>query len=169
MTGTGKGGRQRKYSEEIAAEICDRLAAGEPLRKICLDSHLPNAATVHGWVIDDYEGFHKRYARAREIQAEMIAEEIESISDDESKDIFDKIDGSTPNRVAVERAKLRVDARKWLLAKLHPKKYGEAKTVTHAGEMTVNQTQLTPKQAADALLSAASEEDDGFDGESDEL
>ncbi len=169
MTVPGKGGRPRKYSEEMAAEICERLSEGESLSKICLDSHIPVKSVVRGWVLDDYKGFANRYARARELQAEAIADEIEAISDDESKDIFDKIDGSIPNRVAVERAKLRVDARKWLLAKLHPKRYGEAKTVTHAGEMTVNQTQLTPKQAADALLSAASEEDCGFDSESDEL
>ncbi len=165
----GKGGRPRKYSEEMAAEICERLAAGEALIKITRDPHLPFHSTVYSWVIDDLEGFASRYARAREIQAEFLADELEEIAQDDSRDVFHKEDGSMPNRVAVERSKLIVDARKWRLAKLHPKKYGEAKTVTHAGEMTVNQTQLTPKQAADALLSAAAEEDEGFDSESDEL
>ncbi len=87
----GKGGRPRKYSEEMAAEICERLAAGEALIKITRDPHLPFHSTVYSWVIDDLEGFASRYARAREIQAEMIAEEIESISDDESKDITIKL------------------------------------------------------------------------------
>ncbi len=155
MTVPGKGGRPRKYSEEIAAEICERLSNGESLIKICQYSHLPAMSVVQKWVLEDYQGFAESYARARAMQAEFLAEQIIEISDNDGRD-------SAHNRNSI-------DARKWYLSKVMPKKYGEAKTVTHAGEMTVNQTQLTPKQAADALLSAASEEDEGFDGESDEL
>jgi hypothetical protein len=34
-------------------------------------------------------------------------------------------DGPRPNSDSVQRAKLRVDARKWLMAKAAPKKYGD--------------------------------------------
>lgn len=58
----------------------------------------------------------KRYARACEMRAEVIANEIIDISDNA---------GGVVDNAIVQRDRLRVDSRKWILAKLHPKKYGE--------------------------------------------
>lgn len=68
----------------------------------------------------------KRYARACEMRADLIAEKTLEISDGEGDDIITLPDGrEVENQRVVQRDKLRVDTRKWLLAKLHPKKYGE--------------------------------------------
>lgn len=44
-----KTGRPSSFSQEIADEICERLAKGEPLTEICLDEHMPAWRTVYDW------------------------------------------------------------------------------------------------------------------------
>lgn len=86
-----KRGRPSKYSEELALEICSRIAEGESLLKICRDDHMPRRETVHVWVLEgekhtmsdgfDQKGeeirvsFSNKYARARELQAEYLFDE----------------------------------------------------------------------------------------------
>ena len=68
----------------------------------------------------------KRYARACDDRAEKMADEILEIADDTENDIIFNEDGQPfENQKVVQRDRLRVDSRKWLLAKLHPKKYGD--------------------------------------------
>ncbi len=67
----------------------------------------------------------KRYARACEIRAEVMANEMLEIADNFEHDVI-KTDGiEVVDHAVINRDRLRVDSRKWLLAKLHPKKYGE--------------------------------------------
>lgn len=132
---TGKpAGRPTKYSQQLANEICAQLAKGRSLRHICLSEDMPDAATVHMWVLTDREGFHKQYARAREIQAEVMFDEILEISDDGSNDYMTKIVGNqeyeTENKEVTNRSRLRVDSRKWYLSKVLPKKFGDKLDLT---------------------------------------
>jgi hypothetical protein len=62
----------------------------------------------------------KRYARATEMRAERMADEVLEIADNENNDELIKDDN-----IKVQRDRIRVDSRKWILAKLHPKKYGD--------------------------------------------
>ena len=85
----------------------------------------------------------KRYARATELRAEIMAEEILTIADNTGGDTITLPDGrEVTNHEVVNRDRLRVDARKWLLAKLQPKKYGDKIDVTSGNEpiKTVNVT-----------------------------
>jgi len=125
-----KRGRPSKYTPEIAAEICERLANGELLNAICAEESTPSLTAVMEWVRDDREGFAQMYARAREVQIERMSHEIITISDDGSGDYVTRTreDGSEYEAVDqehIQRSKLRVDARKWLLSKLKPEKYGD--------------------------------------------
>ena len=104
------GGRPSIYSEELAARICERLAAGESLRKICADDDMPDRSTVRAWALDN-PTFSAQYARAREIGWTDIAEDLLDIADDKLGD--------------PQRDRLRVDTRKWLLSKMLPKVYGD--------------------------------------------
>lgn len=122
-----------KYSPEIAAEICERLANGESLRAICRDSKFPTEAAVRGWVIDDKDGFASQYARAREIGYERLAEDIMSISDEP---VGSLVSGGTDTG-AVQKQRLQVDTRKWLLSKMLPKKYGDKQFTEHSGGMSI--------------------------------
>ena len=75
------------------------------------------------------------YARACEARAEAIFDEILEIADESSNDIeqIDLGDGMVSEKVnheAIQRSKLRVDARKWALSKMNPKRFGEKLDVT---------------------------------------
>ena len=114
-----------KYGAEIVERICAEIAVGKSMREICRAADMPDMRTVFRWLAAHSE-FQQIYARAREAQADYLAEEILEIADDGKNDWVERQDGSAAvNNEAVQRSRLRVDARKWLMSKLMPKKYGE--------------------------------------------
>lgn len=122
-------GRPSEFDQEKAAALCAALMEGKSLRTICADENMPAARTVYMWLGSNPD-FVQQYARAREDQADTLADEIIDIADDSSHDTIVKTnaDGSTSevaNTEWINRSRLRVDARKWVAAKLKPKKYGE--------------------------------------------
>lgn len=100
---------------------------------ICAGDSMPGATTVYRW-LGENEVFREQYARAREDQADTLADEIIDIADEQAE--VTKEDGTTYDP-DVGRDKLRVDARKWVAAKLKPKKYGDKVDVAHSGDMRV--------------------------------
>lgn len=123
-----------KFTQSTADIICERIADGKSLRSICSAEDLPATSTVCKWLAD-IDGFSEQYARAREAQADAIFDEILDIADDSGLDTSvdehgkPKVDGE-----AIARARLRVDARKWMAGKLRPKKYGEKLDHTIGGD-----------------------------------
>ncbi len=103
-------GRPSKYSDETVTEICERLSMGETLNAICRDAAMPSKSMVMRWLLK-HESFRDQYARAREQQADVWFEQCLEIADDEAGD--------------VNRARLRIDTRKWAAGKMQPKKYGD--------------------------------------------
>lgn len=126
-------GRPSTYAQETADAICDRLAVGESLRSICRDEAMPCLSSVFKW-LGLHPEFADQYARAREEQAESLADEIVSISDE--ADVAAKHEGEDVrlalDATAIARNRLRVDARKWVASKLKPKKYGDR--IQHAND-----------------------------------
>jgi hypothetical protein len=122
------------FTQKMADAICERLANGESLKGICEDEVMPSRPTVYKWLADN-ETFLNNYMRAREEQADYFAEEILEIADDATNDWMERRDsegnniGWQENGEAMQRSRLRVDARKWLMSKMAPKKYGEKSTV----------------------------------------
>jgi hypothetical protein len=109
----------------MADEICARLETGRSLLNVCQDEDLPARSTVLRW-IEQNEAFRDKYAGAREKGYRAMAEEILAISDDTSKDYIERKDGSRAvDHEHVNRSRLRVDTRKWLLSKVLPKIYGD--------------------------------------------
>ena len=106
-------GRPTKYSQEMADKICGLISNGMSLRAICNVNGMPARGTVYQWLSENIE-FQDQYTRARVEQADYFAEEIVEIADSVEAD-----------SAAVAKARLQVDARKWTLSKLAPKKYGE--------------------------------------------
>ncbi|OZI26935.1 terminase [Bordetella genomosp. 9] len=87
--------------------------------------------TVMRWLADNAV-FREQYARAREAQADKLAEEILSIADDGLNDTYVDDEGNKrTDHDVVARSRLRVDARKWLASKMAPKKYGDK--IEHVG------------------------------------
>lgn len=118
-----KRGRPTKYNLVLDAEICGRIARGESLNRICRDDHMPDIVTVYNWFIP-HPDFFKRYTKAREDQADTLSDEIQEIVDEEPERVSTEF-GSYVDSGYVANKRLRVDARKWIAAKLKPKKYGD--------------------------------------------
>lgn len=140
--------RMTEYDPAIADKICDALVDGRSLRSILLDETMPASSTVFKW-LNQQPIFAEQYARAREAQADTLADEITDIADDGSNDYMgndDKYNGD-----AVARSKLRVDARKWVAAKLKPKKYGDKLDLTSGGEKIslANEVEAAQRRAMD--------------------
>jgi hypothetical protein len=133
VLGVRKVGRPSAYTPAVASAICEALADGMSLRKLCAQPAMPSMTTVMRWLADEAkQEFRLHYAHAREAQADLLASEILEIADDSSGDIITDKDGNTRvDREFVARARLRVDARKWLAGKLAPKKYGDR--IEHTG------------------------------------
>ncbi len=138
MMGLKMAGRPSDYSEEIAARICEEIATTDhSIEVICQADDMPNARTVWRW-LDRIPTFCQQYARAKEMQGDVLASQIIPISDDGSADTVTRYreDGSEYQAVDQEhinRSRLRVDARKWLASKLAPKKYGDRTALEHSG------------------------------------
>ena len=127
-------GRPTRCTADTASTICTRLAGGASPRSICRDDTIPSRSTVMGWLFDgEHEEFSEQYARARKVQAEVLADELTDIADDGSNDFTTDKDGKeTVNHEHIQRSRLRVDTRKWVAAKLLPKRYGDK--LQHTGE-----------------------------------
>lgn len=123
-------GRPSDFTPELAGIICDRLASGRTLRDVCRDDDMPDESTVRKWALEDRGGFYPQYAQAREIGYQAMADEVLEISDDGRNDWVERQgedDSKTYvlNGEHVQRSRLRVDTRKWLLSKALPKVYGD--------------------------------------------
>lgn len=138
-----KGGRPKVYTIEIFGLICARISEGESLNKITKDESMPNKITFYRWLRENQE-LCAQYARAREDRADTYADEIVDIADDSSNDTIVDDDGKTTvNHDVIQRSRLRIDARKWIACKLHPKNYGEKKSLELSGEHTILNVSLT--------------------------
>lgn len=113
------GGRPTTYNDKLSKEIIKRISSGESVRSISRDNDMPNASTIHAWVLENDE-FSKQYVKAKQIGAEIEAEEIDEIARDEDID--------------VSRAKLIIDTKKWNLAKKLPNRFGDKMDVTSDGK-----------------------------------
>lgn len=123
----GRNGAEPVYSRQIAEDICDRLAAGESLRRICREPGMPDEKAVRKWAHEDSErgrAFGPQYARARTIGYERLVEDLLEIADDRS------FIGSPDANAMVQQQRLAFEARRWLLSKVFPKLYGDKVEVT---------------------------------------
>lgn len=126
-----KTGRPSEYSDQMAGKICDLLASGESLVKICEHEDMPSRTSVFRWLAKD-ETFRNRYARAREIWADSEFENMMHIADTPMIGVKTKTteDGiETTEGDMIEHRRLQVDTRKWALARMSPKKYGDSTTL----------------------------------------
>jgi hypothetical protein len=123
-------GAPTTFNKHIAFVLCTRIAEGESLREIVKDAGMPDRSTIYDWLLRHPE-FADQYARAREEQADTLADEIIAIADEQPEIIAvtdkrtgelieHKLDGAF-----LQWQKNRIDARKWTAMKLKPKKYGD--------------------------------------------
>ena len=129
---------------------------GESLNSICKDKHLPSDNTVIGWLTDTKEiknedgttnnvlirlKFTEDYARARLVSYQLMADSVLDIADNGTNDYMERLlaNGETDtvlDQEHMQRSRLRVDTRKWLLSKVLPKMYGDHVQVTQDVKVT---------------------------------
>lgn len=142
-------GRPSDYSETIATAICQEISSGRSLRSICADDDMPAQSTVFLWLAKHAE-FSEKYARAREAQADAMLEEILEIADDGKGDKYVDDEGNErTDQDVIARSRLRVDARKWAMSKMSPKKYGDKLDLNHAGGVTVQLVRFADPPASE--------------------
>lgn len=119
--------------KRVCEQALERIAAGESLRSVSRDDQMPSLTTLNDWLTSDEYG--EQYTRARDERADAIFEEILDIADDDANDmIVDPETGAERlNSEHVQRSRLRIDSRKWMLGKMKPKKYGDNVNLNHGG------------------------------------
>jgi hypothetical protein len=144
-----KRGRPSTYSHELGAEICLHIADGKTIRDIASMETMPAASTIMQWLDGRHPEFTEQYARAREALADRLAFETLTIADDGSNDTYKDDEGNVrTDHDVIARSRLRVDARKWLAAKMAPKKYGDKMAIGGADDLGPVQT--VTKEMTDA-------------------
>ncbi len=120
-----------KQIEAIFKEVFNRVSNGEAIRTVLKDKNMPNTETFYKW-LDKDKSKTKQYTRATDERADSIFEDMIDIADDQEGDVYiDKDGNEQTNHNINQRARLRVDTRKWMLGKLKPKKYGERQEIEH--------------------------------------
>lgn len=140
-------GRHSIYTDEIAAEVFDGLAAGLTLKAILARDGMPHRDTINEWCRTRPE-FSDLYARARDIQEDVYFDEVIELADGAAAA------GEALGMAAAEEAgplhaadayrrvyneeiqarRLRIDSRKWALARMNRAKYGDRTAVDHGGQ-----------------------------------
>ena len=113
-------GRPSTFTQQLGDYICERLACGESLRRICAEEGMPDKATVIRWLAK-HDTFRASYSQARMVQADVWADEILDLAraDPPRSPVTGRCDP-----VAAKHIRNRVGTLRWMLEKLIPKKFG---------------------------------------------
>lgn len=126
----------RPLTEEIFESICQKIEETSYGTKHHCEKHDVSVGSFYRFM-DSSEARLERYARAKDRQADNLVEEMIDICDDGSNDLMTiekgDISYEQENKEVVNRSRLRIDTRKWIAAKLKPKRYGDKLDLTTGG------------------------------------
>ncbi len=130
-------GRPSSFSQEVADKICELMETGLSLKEILeQDAALPSRSAIAKWLWSgEHPEFTQRYEKATEHRAARMFDEIKQIADDGRNDFMvNKLGDKVTYSEAINRSRLRIDTRKWILARMYPHKYGDHVAVSHQVE-----------------------------------
>ena len=140
-------GRPTMFTDELALEICDRMAEGESLTTICRDAGMPTHSQVRLWargrIASVPDSFAEDYAQARQDQADKyfdqvvdLADGAEEVAADAADEAYDAAPEGKKEKAArrvyhdeIHARRLRIDSRKWVLARMNRAKFGEKQII----------------------------------------
>ena len=138
--------QKSKACEEILA----RVRGGMSLSAACDgDDWIAPRQTFEHWCDSDV-ALMGEYERAREARAELLFEQCLDIAD-QYEQAEEKLEGGTDH---INRARLRIDTRKWMLGKMQPKKYGEKLAIGGADDLPPIQHEVSAADILGARLDA---------------
>ena len=138
--------------EQLKNEIVVWISNGKTLRDFCRQDHAPSFRTIYDWLAED-AAFDSRFARARDIGHDAIAEECLQLVDKEPLEVFDEAGNKRYDPGSISWRKSQVETRLKLLAKWNPKKYGD-KTIL-AGDAEAPVAMAVDFTLFDAILKSA--------------
>ena len=130
------------WTDALEDAICAAISvSSRGLDDICNENEgFPDPKSIYTHIIQS-ESFFQKYARARELQQQLLADQLIPLADKDRicQKRTIKADGSEETVILdqVERSKLQIETRKWVLARLNPKKYGDKIQAEHSGEVSV--------------------------------
>lgn len=148
-------GRPSSYSDALADAICGWLKQGYTLRQIEALPNMPAKSTIIRW-LGEHDYFQDQYARAREVHAMVMEDELLELAENSSNDWLAR-EGKggavelEVNRELLERTRLRIDTRKWLMGKMAPKRYGKSLALTGKDGGPVKHEVATVGDVLDAI------------------
>ena len=132
---------------ELAATICESLAEGTSLRKICARDEMPTKSSVLLWVVKghggdkDYIWFSDQYAQARaangQAHGDMVSDIAMQVFEDET--------------INPQAAKVAIDGLKWAAERMAPKQYGNKTQLTGDGGGPIETKDLSDNDLARRL------------------
>lgn len=122
------------FTQELADRICEEIAAGSSIAKVCEAEDMVTARTIFKWLRDKEKAeFKVALELAKEERAHLLAEDTLRIADLEVGDVSTE-HGSHKDAAEVQDKRLRVETRKWFAAKLLPRVYADKSTTAITGE-----------------------------------
>lgn len=118
-------GRPSDYTQELASQICAKIAEGNSLRKTCQIIG-KDITVVWSW-ITKHEEFAQQYARAKEESGDSDQDRLDEIAE---KVISGELDP--------QAARVAADIIKWSASKKKPKKYGDRIHTEHSGKVELS-------------------------------
>ena len=152
---TGNRGAPRMYTADIAKRLCTMLATSTlTLRQVCDELHL-QMGTVMSWLAR-YPDFAEGYAKAREYQCELRADEMLDIADNSTNDWVDyeTKSGRVVRQFDYEhsrRSELRIKTRQWLMEKYGRRRFGDRLEVSQTLEVKGVASLAEPERVEDAV------------------
>jgi hypothetical protein len=118
--------------------VLELLPQGWTVRRILAEPGMCSMSYFFAELLPKDKQFQEQYARAMDLRNDHWADELIDIADDGSDNWFETKFGPKFNKEAAERSKIRIEARKWLMGKSQPQKYGEKVDVTHAADKNLH-------------------------------
>lgn len=126
------------HNNELEDKIFSQLRTGVTLRAVCAADDVPvSPSTVYAWVASDLNGCAERYAAARNVGMDNMADELLHMV---GQLVAEPEEGKArPSSEQIQAVRLAVDTMKWYLSKLAPKRYGDKLALTDAdgGQLTL--------------------------------
>lgn len=145
--------KQRKeavtYSDNLAQEICERIASGELLTVMCLDKHMPTVRKANAWLHEHTE-FKILFDQSLQDRLTIFEEQIIQIPDEAAHAYIEVKKGSSVQRVQdtgkVQAAKLQVEVRRLHLKAGRPQKWGDSATIITKSSDEFDTANMSPEE-----------------------
>ena len=145
--------------ENMFENFIEQVYRGRSLKSLVEDDpRLVSYEDFLRWIKRDPQR-HERFKEAQEMRTEFLAGEILEIADGANS-----LDAASPEMV--NRDKLRIDTRKWLMGAHNRKRYGESKQVEFGGTISITealqqaQQRVIEGEVINAVLIDKTDEDD---------